>query len=159
MTAWLFDRPGRITRVTAGLIAIAVIMILSTSAWRGGYDKGQESVVGRSPATPSYVPQVSVSSPSYTWSRAGSSTPTAVTAVQAWIDSDASTLQRVMEPAAFENAIENPADPRLRIDGTAVRRDDRLANQVISVPTNQGDLLVELRQDSDRWLVVSMGPA
>jgi hypothetical protein len=100
-------------------------------------------------ATPAYIP-ASTPSASFSWTSAGSSTPAALVVVQGWLEGslDASGLT----PAAYEGLLAVPAPSGMAVSGPADLADGGPTAQIVTVPTNQGDLTVTMTLQSGAWI-------
>lgn len=85
----------------------------------------------------------------------GSAAPVATEAVIAWLLGDLRALESLVEPEVMEAAAEAPA-PSGRVTGEATVLLDGPTRQKVSVPTSDGDIVLDMVVVDRAWTVMNM---
>jgi hypothetical protein len=158
MIAWLFDSPQRLKIVAAGTAALIVIMFMAFT-----FSRMQGLAMAPSPTPsaestsvsllpPSPAPEEGSPLPQY-----GPSAPIALEAVSAFLLGDHAKFARLGQPDAVESVNDAPKPPPgQRITGSAEVLLGGPTRQKVSVPTTDGDLVLDMVVIDGAWKVMSM---
>jgi hypothetical protein len=159
MINWLFDNPQRLKIVAAGTGALIVIMFIAFTLTRIQHLPSANPTPSASAEStadgllpPSPAPEEGSPLPEY-----GPSAPIALEAVQAFLQGDHAKFARLGQPEAVESVNDAPQPPPgQEITGDVKTLLGGPTRQKVSVPTTDGDLVLDMVVVDGAWKVMSI---
>jgi hypothetical protein len=156
---WLLDSPERLKLVAVGLAVASVVLLVTMALSRSGGVPQPQPLPSETPETVSTAllppsPAVEEASPTPEY---GSSAPIALEAVQAFLTGDRPKFARLGQQEAVETVNEAAVPPPgQRITGNPKTLLGGPTRQQISVPTTDGDLVLDMVIVDGAWKVMSI---
>jgi hypothetical protein len=155
MTAWLFDSPQRLKMMAAGAGALIIIMFMALTISRvRNLPTMQPTPTAQSTGLLPPSPASALGSPPPGY---GPSAPIAMEAVSAFLLGDRAGFARLGQQEAVESVNDAPKPPPgQRITGVVKVLLDGPTRQKVSVPTTDGDLVLDMIVVDGAWKVLNI---